>query len=258
MSVPVRDKDELELMRQSGVMTAKALKKTVQAAKPGVNLLELEKIAEKEILSLGGGSSFKTVPGYFWTTCLTVNDEVVHGIPRDYMLLDGDKISIDLGAVYKGWHTDAAWSIIVRKQGAGSRVQDEKDIFMRVGERALENAIAQAVDGNQIGDISSAIQTTIEDAGYNVVRALVGHGVGRQPHEAPEIPGVGKSGTGMKLRAGQTIAIEAIYTAGDYEVEELEDGWTIATVDGSLGGLFEMTVVVGKDKAEVLTDWRKV
>ncbi len=252
MKVEIRTEEELDLMRQSGLMTAKALKKTVLAAKPGVNLLELEKMAEEEILSLGGGASFKTVPGYFWTSCLTVNDEVVHGIPRDYVLQDGDKVSIDLGAVYKGWHTDAAWSVVVGK------VDSEKKRFMQTGEEALEKAISQAVDGNQIGDISSAIQEVIEREGYNVVRALVGHGVGREPHEAPEIPGVGKKGTGMKLQSGMTIAIEAIYTAGDYEVVELEDGWTIASEDGSLGGLFEMTVIVGKDKAEVITDWRKI
>lgn len=251
-TVPTRNDQELDLMRQSGQISAQALKRTIEAAKPGVSLLDLEKVAEEEILRLGGGSSFKTVQGYFWTTCLTLNEEVVHGIPRDIKLQDGDILGIDLGAVYQGWHTDTAWSVLV---GQGT---DEKRRFLKVGDKALWAAIDQAIDGNRIGDISSTIQKNIEGAGYFVVKNYIGHGVGKSPHEEPEIPGIGKPATGLLLREGMTLAIEVIYTQKKGEVTETEDGWTVAAGKGNLGGLFEMTVVVGKKKAEVLTDWRAV
>lgn len=244
-----RTKDELNLMRKSGRISAYALKKVLKAVNPGVNLLALEAIAEEEVLKKGGKSSFKTVDSYGFTTCLTINDEVVHGIPRDIVLKDGDKLSIDLGAMYKGWHTDIAWSVIV----GGS-----KSKFLDVGEQAMWDGIDQAVSGNTIGDISNAIQTKIEDAGYSVVKSLVGHGIGRQLHEEPEVPGIGKKGMGLLLGSGMTLAIEAIYTEGNGEVVATKDGWTIASKDRSLGGLFEMTVAVGDKKAEILTDWRKL
>jgi methionyl aminopeptidase len=251
--VPIRTEEELDLMRKSGQITAKALKKVLQNVKPGVSLVELDQIADDEMRRLGAGASFKTVPGYYWATCLTVNDEVVHGIPRDIILKEGDLLGVDLGAVYKGWHTDAAWSVLVGKQE-----DKEKLRFLRVGEEALWKAVGQAVQGRQIGDISAAIQETIEGAGYSVVKSLAGHGVGRQPHEEPEVPTYGKKGAGQGLQAGMTIAIEAIYAQGKGDVYEKDDGWTIATWDKSLGGLFEMSVIVNKGKAEVLTDWRKV
>lgn len=247
--VKPRTTQELELMRASGKISALALKKTLEAVKVGVNLLELEKIAEEEVLKNGGQPSFKTVEGYSWTTCLTLDNEVVHGIPRDIELKKGDKLSIDLGAIYQGWHTDCAWSMVV-----GS----EKEKFLKVGEKAMWDGISNAVLGNTIGDISNAIQTNIEGSGYSVVRTLVGHGIGQALHEEPEVPGIGQKGVGLLLEEGMSIAIEAIYTSGKPEVVLADDGWTIVTKDGSLGGLFEMTVVVGKDKAEVLTDWRKV
>lgn len=262
MGVDIRSAEELELMRQSGRITALALKKAIESAKAGMNLKELDQIIEDEILKNGGGSSFKTVKGYFWSSCLTVNDEVVHGIPREEVILQvGDVLGVDLGAVYKGWHTDAAWSVVVglpAGQAGGSGEDEEKKRFLEVGEKTLWKAVEQARDGNRVGDISSVIQISVEGAGYNVVRALVGHGVGRAPHEEPEIPGFGKAGTGVVLSAGMTIAIEVIYTMGGYEVYHKEDAWTVATEDGSLGGLFEMSVIVGKEKGEVITDWRKV
>lgn len=258
MKVAVRSKWQLELMRRSGQMTAAALKKVIESIKPGVSLIDLDRIAEAEIVGLGGQPSFKTVPGYQWTTCLTLNDEVVHGIPRPVKLAEGDILGIDLGAVFQGWHTDAAWSIMVGSQRSDIRDQIAKEKFLEVGEQALWAGVKQAVGGNHIGDISKAIQTVIENAGYSVVRALVGHGVGKALHEEPEVPGFGQASTGLELQAGMTLAIETIYTAGDFEVVLREDGWTITSADGSLGGLFEMTVVVGKEKAEVLTDWREV
>jgi methionyl aminopeptidase len=247
--VKPRSPEELELMRKSGEMSAKALKNVIKAVKSGVTLAELEKVVADTIEGLGGTSSFKTVPGYHWYTCININEEVVHGIPREIVLKKGDKVSIDLGALYKGWHTDTAWSLIV---------DEEPSKFLRVGEEALWKGIKNAVAGKRVGDISHAIQETIEGSGYEVVRSLVGHGVGKELHEGPEIPGFGKAGTGPVLQEGMTIAIEAIYTESTQDVVLAEDGWTIASSDGSLGGLFEMSVIVGKNEAEVITDWRKV
>lgn len=248
----VRTAEEINLLRESGRITAMALKKAIEAAKVGVSLIEIDKIAEDEILRLGGESSFKTVTGYFWTTCLTVNEEVVHGIPRDIRLNEGDVLNIDLGAIYKGWHTDSAWTIIV------GRGDSEKERFLQTGEETLWKSIAVARDGQQVGDISATIQEGIEKAGYSVVKSLAGHGVGKKVHEEPEIPEYGKFKTGMYLKAGMTLAIEVIYTRGKGDLYQKEDNWTLASVDHSLGGLFEMTVLVNKDKADVLTDWRKV
>ncbi len=245
-----RNRYELELMRKSGVIASKALKKAIEAIRVGVSELEVDKIAQEEIYNLGGDLSYKTVPGYKHATCITVNEQVVHGIPTERVFQEGDKVSVDLAVEYKGWHTDCAWSVIVGKDL-------KKENFLKVGEEALLAGIAQAVDGKRVGDISEAIQNKVEGAGYNVVRRLVGHGVGKSLHEEPEIPGFGQSGTGPILKQGQTLAIEVIYTEGDFEVALEGDGWTFSTIDKSLGGLFEMTVIVGKQKAEVLTDWRK-
>ena len=151
--------------------------------------------------------------------------------------------------MYKGWHTDCAWSMLV----GDSSQDDDKRQFLKVGEEALYDGIAQAVDGNKIGDISFAIQQKVEKNGYSVVRSLVGHGVGKSLHEEPEIPGYGEKGTGPILKAGMTLAIEVIYAKGKYELVLEKDGWTYSTADKSLGGLFEATVIVGKQNAEVLT-----
>lgn len=250
--VKSRSDSELELMRKSGEISAKALKRALEASKVGVNLLEIEKVAWETIIDSGGQISFTTVDDYKWATCLTVNEELVHGVPHDYVLKKADLLSIDVGAIYEGWHTDTAWSVVVGESDEGKRK------FLAVGEEALWRAVKQAVAGNYIGDISSAIQTTIEGAGYSVSKQLIGHGVGRQVHEPPDVPGIGHKGKGLQLQEGMTIAIEAIYAEGDAKVFLEKDGWTYTTVDRSLGGLFEMSVIVGRHQAEVLTDWRKI
>lgn len=253
MSLSPRSKGELELMRKSGEITAKALKAVLKAVKPGGSLIELDKIAEAEIRRLGAQPSFMTVPGYSWTTCLTINNEVVHGIPREIVLKKGDLFSCDIGAVLNGWHTDAAWSVIV-----GDEKDAAKEKFLKAGEQAMWQGISQASSGSRIGDIGAAMQKVVEGAGYSVVRSLVGHGIGKKLHEDPEVPGFGKPGKGLPLKKDMTIAIEAIYNQGEPDVVLDNDGWTISTKDGSWGGLFEMTLIVGGEEAEVLTDWRKV
>lgn len=243
-----RNSYELSLMRKSGNIAAAALKRALEAAKAGVSELEVNQAAEEQIYKLGGNLSYKTVPGYKFATCITVNEQVVHGIPTERRLESGDKISIDLAVEYRGWHTDCAWSVIV-----GKKLQSEGEKFLSVGQEALRDGIAQAIDGNRVGDISNAIQTKIEGAGYSIVRSLVGHGIGRKLHEKPEVPGFGNKGQGAPLRKDMTLAIEVIYAMGKHEVVLEKDGWTFSTTDKSLGGLFEMTVVVGKERAEVLT-----
>ena len=252
MSLSPRPKAHLDLMRKSGEITAKALKAVLKAAKAGVTLKQLDDIAEAEIRKLGATPGFMTVPGYSWTTCMNLNNEVVHGIPRDIALKNGDIFSCDIGAMYQGWHTDAAWLIII-----GDQKDPEKEKFLKAGEEAMWQGINQARSGNRIGDIGAAMQKVVEGAGYSVVRSLVGHGIGRKLHEDPEVPGFGRPGRGLPLKKDMTIAIEAIYNQGGPDVVLDNDGWTISTKDGTLGGLFEMTLIVKDDQAEVLTDWRK-
>lgn len=243
-------------MRASGQIAASALNKALESCRVGVSGLELDKIAGNEILRLGGDWSYRTVPLYKHATCITINDEVVHGIPKDIKIRAGDLVSIDLAVMFKGWHTDCAWTVFM--EGGRRKVEDreEKKKFLRIGEQALWEGIAKAVDGGRVGDISHGIQSKIESAGYSVVRSLVGHGVGRSLHEEPEVPGYGQSGTGVRLVSGMTLAIEVIYTQGGYEVVLDPDGWTYKTQDKSLSGLFEMTVGVRKGEAEVLTRLR--
>lgn len=238
-------------MRVSGEIAAKALKKALQSVKIGVSELEVDRIAKEEIISLGGDLSYKSVPGYQYATCITVNEQVVHGIPTSRTFVEGDLVSIDLAVAYKGWHTDCAWSILLGKDKT-------KERFLKTGEEALKDAVSNAVEGKRVGDISAAIQKRIEGDSYSVVRSLVGHGVGRSLHEDPEIPGVGTAGTGPLLKSDMSLAIEVIYTKGGPDVVLAEDGWTFVAADKSWGGLFEMTAVVGEKKAEVLTDWHRV
>lgn len=247
----VRNRYEYKLMRESGKIASSALKTALQAVRVGVSGLEIDRLAQEEIYKLGGDLSYKSVPGYRFATCITVNEQVVHGLPSGRKFSEGDLVSVDLAVEYRGWHTDCAWSVLVG--GGQGDVGGLKEEFLRVGEEALWGGIAKAVSGNRVGDISAAIQNRVEGGGYRVVRALVGHGVGKSLHERPEIPGYGKVGTGTVLKEGMGLAIEVIYGKGTQEVVLEKDGWTYSIADKSWGGLFEMSVIVGKEKAEVLT-----
>ena len=244
-------------MKKSGVIAAAALKKAIGAIKVGVSGLEVDRMAEEEIYKLGGDLSYKSVPGYKFATCITVNEQVVHGIPTDRKFQEGDLVSVDLAVVYKGWHTDCAWSVLIEDGRSKMEDQEEKKKFLKVGEQALWDGLTKAVDGNRVGDISAAIQGKVEGGGYKIVRSLVGHGVGKSLHEDPEIPGYGRAGTGVFLKDGMTLAIEVIYGKGTSDVILEDDRWTYSIADKSWGGLFEMTVIVGKNQPEILTDWRK-
>lgn len=234
-------------MTECGQISASVIDKVLAAAKIGVTKSELNKLATTEIKKLGAKPSFTTVPGYHWATCITVNDEVVHGIPNDYSLTQGDLVSVDLGAVLQGYHTDCARTIDL------GRPDSARQKFVEVGAKALDLAIGEAKVGNHVGDISAVIQKQVESAAYSVVRALVGHGVGAALHEDPQVPGFVTKDLGPELKAGMTIAIEVIYTAGSPEVLLKEDGWTIVTKDGSLAGLFEDTVAITKSGPIILT-----
>ena len=245
---------ELEIMREGGGKLGNILVELLDMAVVGVSLNAIEERAQTLIKNVGGTPSFTTVPGYKWATCLCVNEVVVHGIPTDYMLKDGDKLTIDIGMLYQGLHTDTAWTKII---GSGKK---EKEQFLNVGEQILWKAMDQAKVGNRIGHISQTIQTMIEAAGYSVVPTLTGHGVGKELHEAPQIPGILKGSIDQTpgFMEGQTIAIEVIYAQGRGDiVYENDDGWTLATRDRSLSAVFEHTIAIGANGPIVLTKAQK-
>lgn len=243
-------KEKIKAMTAGGQKLGPILAELLHVAQPGVNLLDIEALAQKRIAEAGGVPSFPTVEGYRWATCLCVNDVVVHGIPTRRILADGDLFTIDIGMLYQGYHTDTGWTKVVGKS------TKEKDNFLRVGEDALWKAIDQARAGNRIGHISRAIQAVVETAGYGIIKSLVGHGISRELHEPPQIPGFlrGSVSHTLPLAAGMTIAIEVIYTMGEPAVYyPNDDGWSIATRDGSLSAVFEHTIAILADGPLVLT-----
>lgn len=234
-------------MHKAGQITVAAMREVSKKIQPGIKTSELDNIAEGIIKKLGGESSFKKVRGYKHSICVTPNDWVVHGIPGSYTLVSGDVIGVDLGAYYKGFHSDMAQTYVVGK------VSEKTEKFLSVGKKALDGAIKKIKIGSRIGDISNTIQEIVEGAGYSIVRELVGHGVGRDLHEDPLIPGVGKKGTGAVIKEGMVLAVEIIYNQGSQKIQLLDDGWSISTKDGSISGLFERTVTPTKKGPLVLT-----
>lgn len=243
----IKTKDELAKMRIAGQISALAMREVEKALKPRVTTEQLDKIVEDVFKKSGAEPSFKTVGSYQYSICATPNDWVVHGLPGNYELKAGDIVGIDLGALYRGYHSDMAQTFAVGK--VNPKVKD----FLETGERALWRAIKTATAGSRVGDISNVIQTEVERKGFSVVKELVGHGIGRSLHEEPLIPGRGYKGTGPHLHEGMTIAIEIIYNFGKPQIVLLEDGWTIASRDGSLAGLFERTVEITSEGPVVLT-----
>lgn len=235
-------------MKKSGEMAASVMYKVLAVTIPEVSKAVLDKLALTEIKRLGGSPSFTTVPGYHWATCITVGEEVVHGVPNDYILKQNDLVSVDLGVKLSGFHTDMARTIYL------GNPDPEIKKFITTGETALRLAIAQAQPGNRIFQISTVIQKTVEGEGYSIVRELTGHGIGKKLHEDPPIPGFVTKDAGIELKVGMTLAIEVIYTMGASDVVMAgADGWTIASKDGSLSGLFEDTVAITKTGPVVLT-----
>ena len=243
--ISVKTPDEVKIMAEGGVISGAALKEVIKHIKPGVSLAQLDKVAENFILQNKGQASFKTVDDYKYTTCININAGIVHGIPNGYIVKQGDIVSIDLGVLYKGFHTDISYTVEV------NTINETK--FLAVGKTALEAGISQCLIDNRLYDISSAIQTVVEKAGYSVSRDLVGHGVGKSLHEDPYVPGYGKAGRGPLLKDGMVFAIEVIYQKGNPAIVLDKDGWTLKTADNSLSGLFEHTVAITAEGPKILT-----
>ncbi len=239
---------ELKVMREACRISAGALECAGAAVEPGVTTAELDEIAEKYILSQGGTPNFKNYEGYPATACISVNNEVIHGIPSKKRKIEaGDIVSIDLGAKFDGYHGDNAATF------ACGDVSAEAKRLMDVTRESLYKGIAAALPGSRIGDISYAVQSFVESKGFSVVREFVGHGIGTHLHEAPEVPNFGTKGHGIRLLSGMTLAIEPMVNAGNYGVKVLPDGWTVLTRDGSLSAHFEHTVVITPDGPKIMT-----
>ena len=249
---------KIDKMMRGGAILGEVLGEVLGNVCVGVSELELDRLAEKLIIQKGGAPGFKKVPGYKHTICISTNDVVVHGIPTNRILKEGDVVGIDCGVYFEGYHTDMAETLRVSTQNSKLKTQNSEKIdnFLRVGKRAMFAGIGEAIVGNRVGHISRAIQSIIEGAGYSVVRTLVGHGVGKKLHEAPEIPGHLSTSIEQTpiLKMGMTIAVEAIYNMGKHDVVYREgDDWTILTADGSISGLFERTVLITEKGPKLLT-----
>ena len=251
--IHIKTTQEIDIMRKGGKILSDVMWEVLKAAKPGVSELELDELAEKLIRERGGEPGFMKVPGYKYTVCVSTNDTVVHGIPTNYKLKKGDILGIDCGVYLEGFHTDMSESIII----GGNETNPDAANFLDTGKQALNLAIAQVKPGNHIGHISRTIQMIVEGGGYSVVRELIGHGVGRDLHEEPEVPGIlrGQIEKTPLLKAGMVIAVEIIYNMGEKGVMHIGGGddWTIKTQDGNLSGLFERTVAITDKGHEVLT-----
>ena len=243
----IKSASELDSMRRVNQMTARVRDAVGAYAKPGVTTLELGNLAQKLIRDAGGVSAFYGFHGFPGQICTSVNDEVVHGIPGPRILKEGDIVSIDTGISFGGFIGDTAITVAIGK------IDSEKQRLLDVTKASLHAGIAKAVEGNRLGDISHAIQTVVEDAGFSIVRDFVGHGIGRDMHEDPQIPNFGKPGHGPKLKAGMTLSIEPMVNIGKNKVRVLNDKWTVITKDGSFSAHFEHTIAVGKTTAEILT-----
>lgn len=238
---------EISYMREAGRIVAGALNEVKKAVRPGITTLELDRIAEEYIINCGAKPAFKGYFGYPGNICISVNEEVVHGIPGLKKLKDGDNVSIDCGAVINGYYGDSAITVPV------GNVSAEVQKLIQVTEEALYKGIEQAVVGNRLSDISHAVQKHAESFGYGVVRDYVGHGIGRKMHEDPQIPNYGEPGRGPRLKAGMVLAIEPMINMGTYQVKSLDDGWTVVTADGLRSAHFEHTIAITEDGPQILT-----
>lgn len=243
----LKSERELRYMRDAGRIVAGALAEVKKAARPDVTTQELDKVAEEYIKGAGAIPAFKGYHGFPGNICTSVNEQVVHGIPGLRHLKSGDNVSIDIGTVINGYYGDAAITVPV------GEVDDEVAKLIKVTEASLNKGLEQAVAGNKLSDISHAVQVEAEAHGYGVVRDYVGHGIGRNMHEDPQIPNYGPPGRGPRLKPGMTLAIEPMINLGTYGVRTLDDGWTVVTTDGKRSAHFEHTVVVTENGPEILT-----
>jgi methionyl aminopeptidase len=247
MGIIVKTIQEIAIMREAGRIVAAVLAALTRAIAPGMTTRELDAIAVRELKRHGAAASFKGYRGFPASICVSINDEVVHGIPGERLLQEGDIVSLDFGAYYRGFHGDAAVTV-----GVGNISLESRNLI-EVTEGALRAGIAAARQGARLGDISAAIQFHVESRGFSVVREYVGHGIGRDMHEEPQIPNFGPPGQGPLLQNGMTIALEPMVNAGDWRTKVNADKWTVVTADGSLSAHFENTIVIDGAEPKILT-----
>jgi len=247
VAVPTKTEAEIEIMRRAGRIVALALRKIGEVLRPGITTGELDKVAEATIRSFGATPAFLHYRGYPATACISINEEIVHGIPGLRTVKTGDLVSVDLGAIVDGWHADAAYTYPV------GEVSAEAERLMQAGQGALQAGLAAARAGNRVRDIGAAVFNYVSARGYTVVRDLCGHGIGRQLHEEPQVPNYPAPGGTLVLQPGMTLAIEPMVNAGKADVRLLEDGWTFVTRDESLSVHYEHTVLIREDGPEILT-----
>lgn len=243
----MKSEDDFEKMKVAGAVVAAVHTAVREAAVPGVTMLELDAIAHQVIRDAECRPSFLGYHGFPAAICTSPNSVIVHGIPDGYRLRDGDILSIDAGAIHDGWHGDAAFTMAI------GDVSDEATQLIEVTEKGLWAGIAAARPGNRLGDVGAAVSAVAAPYGYGVVREYIGHGIGQQMHEAPDVPNYGKAGKGLKLKAGMAIAIEPMFNVGTAETKVMDDGWTVVTKDGSLSAHWEHTVLITEDGPVVST-----
>jgi len=248
----IKTEEEIKLMRESAQLVSRTLAILAEKMQPGISPIELDRIAEEFIRDNGAVPGFKGLYGFPNTLCTSLNQQVVHGIPNDKPLSEGDIISVDCGVLMNGFYGDQAYTFMI------GEVDDDIKRLIDVTKQCLILGIEQAVTGNRIGDIGYAVQTFAEKNGFGVVRELVGHGLGRKMHESPEVPNYGMRGKGPKLKNGMTLAIEPMINLGTKNVKQLKDGWTIITADGRPSAHFEHNIVVRENAAEVLTSFEYI
>ncbi|HJB91846.1 MAG TPA: type I methionyl aminopeptidase [Candidatus Eisenbergiella merdigallinarum] len=248
MAVSMKSAREIELMREAGRLLSRVHEQLGAAIRPGMSTLEIDQLGEKLIRDLGCVPNFLHYSGYPASICVSVNDEVVHGIPRkDRILKEGDIVSLDAGLIYKGYHSDAA------RTHAVGRISPEAQQLIEVTRQSFFEGIKMAREGCHLHDISNAIDAYVSRFGYGIVRDLVGHGIGTSLHEDPQIPNFAQKRKGVRLQAGMTLAVEPMINAGGWEVDFLNDGWTVVTRDGSLSAHYENTILVTDGEPEILT-----
>lgn len=245
--IPLKNHEQIEIMADGGRKLAAILKSIADEVKPGIATQDLEAKAQELFEASGGEPTFLGFHGYPASICVSVNDEVVHGIPSTRIIEEGDIVGIDAGLRYKGWCTDTAITVPVGK------VSDEINKLLMVTQESLSAGLNAAKPGNHVGDISAAVEAIIKKHGYGIVRDLTGHGIGKDQWEEPSIPNFGKPGTGPEIKEGMVIAVEPMVTLGSGRVKQLNDGWTIVTLDGSPAAHFEHTVAITKDGYRQIT-----
>lgn len=246
--IALKSEREIAQMKKAGGVVGKILEEMIARVAPGISTLELDRFAESRCKDLGVIPAFKGYQGFPGSVCISINDEVVHGIPTSKRILkDGDIVGLDFGVIYDGWYGDSARTVAVGK------VSPAAQQLMDVTQESLMRGIQQCVEGNRLFDIGHAVQNYVEGFGYGVVREFVGHGIGRALHEEPQIPNYGPKGKGLMLKVGMVLAIEPMINAGTHEVKVLKDGWTAVTMDHSLSAHFEHTVAITSKGPEILT-----